>query len=123
MGYLQKKVEAKSTQEEQLRLQQIRKEQEARLQQLQKEEEERLKKAKEEFLDYLKKQADENNVITFALCDQKGNREKQIAMNYLLFERDFVCVQNDVSSEKSTTVFTLTFVKRGNLSRFSIGNI
>ncbi len=110
MSYLQKSSAVKRAEEEEC-LQQI------------KEEEERQKKATEEFLDYLKKQADENNVITLALCNHSGNRKKQIAMNYLLFERDFVCVQNDVSCERNTTVFTLTFVKRGNLSCFSIGNI
>ncbi len=74
------------------------------------EREKRKKDAADEFMKKLESQL-ENKVITLILSDYEGNDHKQLAMNFLL-EKDYVCVQNDISCTRSGAHYALTFVKK-----------
>lgn len=102
----------------------IKNEQEAqriRFQERRAEDEKKRQQEKQQRIDSFMKDLEgqlENKIITLVFGGYEGNEMKQAAMNYLL-DKDYVCVQNDISSTQYSVHFVLTFVRTEQSSFFN----
>ncbi len=108
MAFGESKKERMARRELEERQEQEKQQREATERERQRAEEKKLRADK--FMADLEKQL-KNKVITLILSDYEGNDWKQLAMNYLM-EKEYVCVQNDISCTRSGAHYALTFVKK-----------